>query len=132
MDNNQQMSEKDKENQSSEKLGQVVSRGAFDYATGGQWEKVRNAPVVGKIAQKAEDKTAKKFAKSPGGKATKKLAKKLDDSGVIDGAKKGLDTFGGAMGSKSGSTPNSSSNGNANTLPNRSNVSNNPDRKSVV
>lgn len=69
MDNNQQMNKKEQEQQSAEKLGKTVSRGAFDYATGGQWEKVRNAPVVGKIAQKAEDKTAKKFAKSPGGKA---------------------------------------------------------------
>ncbi len=125
MDNNQQMSEKDKENQSSEKLGQVVSRGAFDYATGGQWEKVRNAPVVGKIAQKAEDKTAKKFAKSPGGKETKKLAKKLDDAGVVDGVNKGLNAFGG---SKAKSSPSSNPNINRanNAFPNHSSVDNNP------
>ena len=51
MDNNQQMNKKEQEQQSAEKLGKTVSRGGFDYATGGQWEKVRNAPVVGKIAQ---------------------------------------------------------------------------------
>lgn len=124
MDNNQQMNKKEQEQQSAEKLGKTVSRGAFDYATGGQWEKVRNAPVVGKIAQKAEDKTAKKFAKSPGGKATKKLAKKLDDAGVVDGVNKGLNAFGG---SKAKSSPSSNPNINRtnNNIPNRS-LENNP------
>ena len=125
MDNNQQMNKKEQEQQSAEKLGKTVSRGAFDYATGGQWEKVRNAPVVGKIAQKAEDKTAKKFAKSPGGKATKKLAKKLDDAGVVDGVNKGLNAFGG---SKAKSSPSSNPNINRanNAFPNHSSVDNNP------
>ena len=125
MDNNQQMNKKEQEPQSAEKLGKTVSRGAFDYATGGQWEKVRNAPVVGKIAQKAEDKTAKKFAKSPGGKATKKLAKKLDDAGVVDGVNKGLNAFGG---SKAKSSPSSNPNINRanNAFPNHSSVDNNP------
>ena len=124
MDNNQQMNKKEQEQQSAEKLGKTVSRGAFDYATGGQCEKVRNAPVVGKIAQKAEDKTAKKFAKSPGGKATKKLAKKLDDAGVVDGVNKGLNAFGG---SKAKSSPSSNPNINRtnNNIPNRS-LENNP------
>lgn len=125
MDNNQQMNKKEQEPQSAEKIGKTVSRGAFDYATGGQWEKVRNAPVVGKIAQKAEDKTAKKFAKSPGGKATKKLAKKLDDAGVVDGVNKGLNAFGG---SKAKSSPSSNPNINRanNAFPNHSSVDNNP------
>lgn len=125
MDNNQQMNKKEQEPQSAEKLGKTVSRGAFDYATGGQWEKVRNAPVVGKIAQKAEDKTAKKFAKSPGGKETKKLAKKLDDAGVVDGVNKGLNAFGG---SKAKSSPSSNPNINRanNAFPNHSSVDNNP------
>lgn len=125
MDNNQQMNKKEQEQQSAEKLGKTVSRGAFDYATDGQWEKVRNAPVVGKIAQKAEDKTAKKFAKSPGGKATKKLAKKLDDAGVVDGVNKGLNAFGG---SKAKSSPSSNPNINRanNAFPNHSSVDNNP------
>lgn len=125
MDNNQQMNKKEQEQQSAEKIGKTVSRGAFDYATGGQWEKVRNAPVVGKIAQKAEDKTAKKFAKSPGGKATKKLAKKLDDAGVVDGVNKGLNAFGG---SKAKSSPSSNPNINRanNAFPNHSSVDNNP------
>ena len=125
MDNNQQMNKKEQEQQSAEKLGKTASRGAFDYATGGQWEKVRNAPVVGKIAQKAEDKTAKKFAKSPGGKATKKLAKKLDDAGVVDGVNKGLNAFGG---SKAKSSPSSNPNINRanNAFPNHSSVDNNP------
>ena len=125
MDNNQQMNKKEQEQQSAEKLGKTVSRGAFDYATGGQWEKVRNAPVVGKIAQKAEDKTAKKFAKSPGGKATKKLAKKLDDAGVVDGVNKGLNAFGG---SKAKSSPSSNPNINRanNAFSNHSSVDNNP------
>lgn len=125
MDNNQQMNKKEQEQQSAEKLGKTVSRGAFDYATCGQWEKVRNAPVVGKIAQKAEDKTAKKFAKSPGGKATKKLAKKLDDAGVVDGVNKGLNAFGG---SKAKSSPSSNPNINRanNAFPNHSSVDNNP------
>ena len=122
MDNNQHMSKKEQEQQSTEKLGQTVARGAFDYATGGQWEKVRNAPVVGKIAQKAEDKTAKKFAKSPGGKETKKLAKKLDDAGVVDGVNKGLNAFGG---SKAKSSPSSNPNRANNAFPNHSSVDNN-------
>ena len=32
MDNNQQMSKKEQEQQSTEKLGKTVARGAFDYA----------------------------------------------------------------------------------------------------
>ena len=75
MDNNQQMNKKEQEQQSAEKLGKTVSRGAFDYATGGQWEKVRNAPVVGKIAQKAEDKTAKNLPKVLVAKQQKSLLK---------------------------------------------------------
>ena len=88
---------KKKEQDSANKAGGMATRGALDVATGGAYEKVRNAPVVGKAAQAVENKVGSKIGnianRVTGGRAGK-AAKKVDDSGVLDGA----DRAGNAMG----------------------------------
>ena len=81
---------------SSQKLGETVTRGGLDYATGGAWEVARRAPVVGKAARGIENKAGKIVSK-PMGHYGGKMAKKLDDSGAIDAANKGMDVAGGNM-----------------------------------
>ena len=89
--------EKEKEQNSAEKAGSLVARGALDYVTGGQMEKFRNMPIVGNKLKNFEDKVGKrigKIDKLSGGKIGK-AAKKLDDSGTLDAADKGLSMVGG-------------------------------------
>lgn len=80
------LSKKEQENISAQKAGTLGARAAADLATGGEYEKLRNAPVVGKMAQKKENKVGNKLAKAD--KATGgnigKVAKPLNDSGAID------------------------------------------------
>ena len=85
------------EQESTNKAGGMATRGALDAATGGAYEKVRNAPGIGRAAQAVENKVGSKIGnvanRVTGGRAGK-AAKKADDSGVLDGA----DRAGNAMG----------------------------------
>ena len=113
--NNGNLSKKEQENVSAQKAGQTGARVAADALTSGSYEKVRNAPVVGNVAKKAEDKIGKKIGnidKKTGG-SLGKIAKPLNDSGAIDTANKGMNVMGGKMpninkatSSKPGSMPN--------------------------
>ena len=53
-DNYNQLSKKEQENASAQKAGELAGRAAADVFTDGQYEKIRNAPVVGNIEKKAE------------------------------------------------------------------------------
>lgn len=93
-----QEQQKQAENDSSAKAGGMAARGAADVATGGAYEKVRNAPVIGKAAQAAEKHVGKKVGNAANaltrGKAGR-VAKKADDSGALDAADKAANAMGG-------------------------------------
>ena len=128
------LSKKEQENVSAQKVGETGARVAADVLSDGQYEKIRNAPVVGKLAKKAEGKIGKKIGKldkKTGGQIGK-VAKPLNDSGAVDAANKGMDAFGGKMSNGSGgSTPkpgsmqNKGQNGIKNNNNNRNNNNNN-------
>ena len=90
--------EKQEEKAATEKLGATAGRAVADYYTGGKYEQIRNAPVIGGIAKGAENVVGKIAAKAPGSKMLGKQAKQLDDAGAIDGANTALGAFGGAKG----------------------------------
>lgn len=116
---NGQLSNKQQEKEALQEVGETATRGVLDYASGGQWEKVRNTPVVGKVAKKAEEKGGKKLSKSPAGKKLGKFAKGLKDSGALDKVNQGMNTVGGAMGGKNSQVPApGQANGKINTKPN--------------
>lgn len=81
------------------KLQQTAVRGGLNYVSGGQYEKIRNAPVVGNAAKKVEDVAANKLnnitSKTPLNKPIRKTAKKLDDVGALDTLNKGMSALGG-------------------------------------
>lgn len=97
--------QKEQEQKSAEKVGSLAARGALDYVTAGQAEKLHHVPVAGKALKKAENVVGKGFAKADriSGGNVGKVSKKLDDAGLVDAAEKGLDTFGGNIGSNTGS-----------------------------
>ena len=100
------LSKEEQENAAAEKAGALAGRAVADYATGGKYEQLRSAPVVGKALQKAEDKVGKKVGqidKATGGKLGK-AAKKADDIGALDAADKGMGALGG--GKPGSGTPN--------------------------
>ena len=76
--------EKQLEKESTAKAGATAAHIAADYYTGGSYEKIRNAPVVGGMAKAAEKTVGKTFANTPQGKKLGKAAKRLDDSGALD------------------------------------------------
>ena len=84
MEQNDMQNEKQLEQQATAKAGGTGAHIAADYFTGGAYEKVRNAPVVGKVAKGAEKAIGNAVASSPIGKRLGKTAKKLDESGTID------------------------------------------------
>lgn len=95
--NYNQLPKKEQENVSAQKAGELGARVAADAVTGGEYEKIRNAPVVGNLAKKAENKAGKKIAKADkrtGGNIGK-ISKPLNDSGAIDTANKGMNVLGG-------------------------------------
>lgn len=79
--NDAKSSEKDSK-QKTEELGSGITRVGIDLATGGQWENIRNKPIIGSIAKHGEKKYGKKFANSPGVKAIKKLTN--NNQGIIN------------------------------------------------
>lgn len=91
------LTKEEQEQASAQKAGELAGRAALDYATGGKYEQIRNAPVVGAAAKKAEEKIGDKVGKidkATGGKIGK-IAKKADDAGALDAADKGLGALGG-------------------------------------
>ena len=92
--------QKEQEQKSAEKVGSLAARGALDYFTGGQAEKLHHIPVAGKVLKKAEDVVGKGVSKADklSGGNLGKVSKKLDDAGLVDAAEQGLDAFGGSMG----------------------------------
>ena len=72
------------EHDSTAKAGATAAHVVADYYTGGEYEQIRNAPVIGDIAKGAEQIVGEEIADSPGGKRLGKVAKKLDDTGLID------------------------------------------------
>lgn len=102
------LTKKEQENVSAQRAGELGARVAADVATDGQYEKIRNAPVVGKQAKKFEKKVGKKVAnvdKATGGNVGK-VAKPLNDSGAIDTAGQAMN----AVGGKPGSNPSTGNN----------------------
>ena len=98
--NNSNLTKEEQEQASAQKAGELAGRAAADYLTGGEYEKIRNAPVVGKAAKKAEEKVGNavsKADKATGGKIGK-VAKKADDVGALDAADKGMSMLGGSQG----------------------------------
>ena len=89
---------REQEKAATEKLGATAGRAVADYYTGGKYETIRKAPVVGGLAKGAEKAVGKIAAKSPGSKRAGKFAKELDDAGVIDTADSALGAFGGSLG----------------------------------
>lgn len=88
---------KEQENISAQKAGQTGARIAADGATGGQYEKIRKIPGVGKVAKNAEIKAGNKVGnidKITGGNVGR-VAKPLNDSGVVDTVNNGIDVVGG-------------------------------------
>lgn len=75
---------KELEKQSAAKAGATAAHVVADYYTGGSYEKIRNAPIVGDLAKGAEQEIGKKIAKMPGNKNLGKAAKILDDAGALD------------------------------------------------
>ncbi len=88
-----------------EKAGQVAARGAADYFTGGAYEKFRNAPVVGEVAQGAEKVVGKaaNVANVASLGTLGRTADKLNKAGALDAADKVVGAMGGKM--KGGNTP---------------------------
>ena len=76
--------EKQLEKESTAKAGATAAHIVADYYTGGSYEKIRNAPVVGGMAKAAENVVGKRLSKLPGAKRYGKAAKQLDDAGVLD------------------------------------------------
>ena len=97
MDSEKQI-KREQEKAATEKLGATAGRAVADYYTGGKYETIRKAPVVGGLAKGAEKAVGKIAAKSPGSKRAGKFAKELDDAGVIDTADTALGAFGGSLG----------------------------------
>ena len=108
---------KQEEKQATEKVGATAARAAADYFTGGAYEKVRNAPVVGAVAKGAEKVVGK--AANVANVATLgafgKASKKLDDSGLIDAADKAIGIAGSKGSSAEGVPKNTNPNPNAMT-----------------
>ena len=94
--------EKKQEKQATEKVGATAAHLVADYYTGGAYEQIRNAPVVGNVAKAAEKQVGKAVAKSPAGKSIGKISKKLDDAGVIDTVDEIGGTIAGAAGGGGG------------------------------
>lgn len=86
MDQDEKKLEKQLEKESTAKAGATAAHIVADYYTGGSYEQIRNAPVVGGIAKGAEKAIGKRIANMPGSKKLGKAAKMLDDAGVIDAA----------------------------------------------
>lgn len=72
------------EKNSTAKAGATAAHIAADYYTGGEYEQIRNAPIVGDLAKNAEQKVGERVASMPGSKRLGKAAKMLDDEGIID------------------------------------------------
>ena len=66
--------EKQLEKESTAKAGATAAHIAADYYTGGSYEKIRNAPVVGGLAKGAEKAVGNTIAKAPGSKKLGKTA----------------------------------------------------------
>lgn len=86
MDQDEKQLEKQLEKESTAKAGATAAHIVADYYTGGSYEQIRNAPVVGGIAKGAEKAIGKRISNMPGSKKLGKAAKMLDDAGVIDAA----------------------------------------------
>lgn len=84
MDQDEKKVQKQLEKESTAKAGATAAHIAADYYTGGSYEQIRNAPVVGGLAKAAEKKVGKTLANAPGSKNLGKAAKMLDDAGAID------------------------------------------------
>lgn len=84
-----------------EKVGQVAARGAADYFTGGKYEQLRKAPVVGKVAQGAEKVAGKAahIANAASLGTMGRAANTLNKAGVLDAADKAVGMIGGGKGS---------------------------------
>ena len=80
----EKQAQKQAEKRATAKAGATVVHIAADYYTGGEYEQIRNAPVVGDLAKKAEEQVGERVASMPGSKRLGKAAKMLDDEGVID------------------------------------------------
>ena len=107
------LSKKEQENISAQKVGETGARAILDATTGGEYEKLRKTPILGKLAKRKEKKVGKKLAKADrmtGGNIGK-VAKPLNDSGAIDNVNKGMNVLGG------GKLPNKSPNNNISTSP---------------
>lgn len=142
MDNNEDQvetiegpTEQERRRASANKAGQFAGRAAADYLTGGKYEQVRSAPIIGKIAQNEERKLGKV------GEAADKLshgkfgkdAQKLDDSGMIDKAGQALGALGG--GNNNSQSPRNNNHNNAkntNTPSNNNKPHSNNNRKNLT
>lgn len=87
--NDQRQIKKAQENEAAKEAAGVAAKGAIDYFTGGTggavYDQAKNAPIVGKRIDKAEQKLGKKLNKATGGKFGK-AAKKAKDTGALDAA----------------------------------------------
>ncbi len=92
---NAQMNRKVQEKEAVKKVGATASRAGLDYVTGGKYENLRNKPIIGGMAKKAENRVGNTLSKLPGSKKLGGLAKKADDVGLVDGANKAMDAVGG-------------------------------------
>ena len=100
MDSEEDRIRKQGQTDAAKKTGQIAARGVADYYTGGKYEQIRNAPVVGKVAQGAENTIGKVVgaADKLSGRKLGKVSKKLDDAGVLDTANDAIGTLGSIKG----------------------------------
>ena len=94
----EKQAQKQAEKQSTAKAGATAAHIVADYYTGGEYEQIRNAPIVGDLAKKAERKVGEKVASMPGSKRLGKAAKMLDDEGIIDAVDDAAGMIAGSMG----------------------------------
>lgn len=94
----EKQAQKQAEKQSTAKAGATAAHIAADYYTGGEYEQIRNAPVIGNIAKAAEQKVGERVASMPGAKGLGKAAKALDDEGIIDAVDDAAGMIAGSMG----------------------------------
>ena len=98
-------SEREKEIESGDKVAKVAAKGAATYFGGPAAGKAVDMAANTKVGKKVLHNTVgKNLNNTPG---FGKMAKKLDDAGLVDAADKGIDMFGGKGGLKKGGGPSS-------------------------
>lgn len=82
----EELTDEEKESNATKKIGQTAAHITADYLTAGAYERVRNAPVVGQMAQKGEEIIGNKLEKQGrlSGVKKEKRAQQLDNAGILD------------------------------------------------